>query len=128
MSKHYVQVNIGRNVGDEPMSDFLWVEFQNEVARALIDLIWDTEPDREASPSTDEIEIHEGRGNWGGRGTPDEESVHYSILVETGKLPVGEFAHAMADFTRALRDLAGEFGQEAIALITGSRLLKPRSN
>lgn len=123
MSKHYLQVNIGRNVGDVPMSDLTWLDFQNAVLRGLVDLIWDTEPSRTAPPSFGEIMVHSGGGTWGE--SVVEESVHLSYCLETGQLPAPQFARAITDFNNYLRGVADEYQQEAIAVITGSKLLKP---
>ncbi len=117
----YIQVNIGRNVGDVPMSDLRWLDFQNEVMHALLDLIADVE--NEPNFRTSRIEIHDGVGSWGG--DREEESLHLSILLSP-ITPAPMTNRAMVSFKHRLQEIAAEYGQEAIALITGSRLLKAK--
>lgn len=121
---HYVQINLGRNIGDVPMSPEFWVGFNRSSLRALEELVVDIEgPDTNCNGR---IERHLGVGHWD-QGEASEESVHYSVLIDVSKAKgPGEVAQAMTAFTRELRWLAESYGQEAIALITGSRLIKPK--
>lgn len=116
----YVQVNIGRNVKGEPMQDTQWQAFQGDVRSAINDLIWDLARDYKDI----EIETHRGTGYYN---RVEEQSVHVSFFIPVfGIITTGpQTAAAMTSFTRHLRVLAREYGQDSIALITGSRLLKP---
>lgn len=121
----YVQVNIGRNVASVPMSEHHWGSFQASVLEALGELIEDVTGQMHINLG-DYVETHRGEGHWGGTGEPEEESVHFSAVFSTNGATGSEVAEAMTAFTRELRYLAEQYGQEAIALITGSRLIKPR--
>ena len=92
----YVQANFGRNIGIEPMSAERWEEFARRVATAfLVD-----------------TETHFGTGTYGGI---TEDSAHVSGFMPTSGIP----------FLRVeLSDLAAEFGQDSIALVIGSELIK----
>ncbi len=108
----YVQANIGRNTKgtDAPMTLGRWNEFVSEVANAIANAA-----DRATSGQTldypaNSIEVHRGMGTYGNV----EESAHISLV--------------WADFDiehlrEHLKDLADEFGQDCIALITSSELV-----
>lgn len=98
----YVQANIGRNVGDEPMSDADWDKFIAATASAIIN----------ACLNRTEIEFHYGRGTWEGI---TEASCHISTLAQSVDVP---------KLWSKLRDLARQFGQDTVALIIGSELVE----
>lgn len=98
---HYTQVNIGRNINSKPMTQEKWEEFQAHVYILMSDCA--IEPN---------LEIHNGYGHWDGM---VEESTHISMLSED-----------IVDLDRlrdGLVDLKKEYGQDTIALITGSELV-----
>lgn len=92
----YVQANFGRNVGDEPMSDDQWNLFRADVQVAF----------------GVRTEAHFGQGTYDG---VTEDSCHVSGFVLGGRVEALE---------AELAALAAEYGQDSIALIVGSRLIK----
>lgn len=113
----YVQVNIGRNVGTEPMSAQRWQDFQQDVISSLNG--FQLYLDYKAPAIT--YEIHSATGTWDGI---EEESAHISTLVDTSKSEGRPLANAFTHLNKDLRDIAARYDQEAIALISGSKLLK----
>lgn len=103
----YIQVNIGRNVNETPMSDTDWQDFQTRVTFALIFSANDTNIDLLAF-----VEIHLGQGSYDGL---TEESAHLSAFSETG-FDIGHL-------TELLKEIKAAYQQDAIALITGSELI-----
>ena len=104
----YVQVNVGRNVGNVEMDEQRWRDFRSAVAMAL-DVAVD---------SAYTIESHQGWGVWDGK---VEESAHLSVFTP-GSLPDG---HTRA-LRNALADLATIYGQDSVALIVAdSQLITP---
>ena len=105
----YVQINIGRNVGDTPMTSDRWNEFIQAAAGVLISA--------KAPGSTAPFMVHRGVGVWvdddGER--VYEDSSHISIFDEQG-LDLDKIRAGLA----TLRD---DFGQDSIALIVGSELI-----
>lgn len=101
----YVQVNIGRNVGDKPMRAGEWARFRGEVESTLFNAII----------GRGIVSEHRGMGAWlseNGQTTQSEESAYLST-----------FAVVDLDALRtALRRLRVKHGQDAIALIVGSEL------
>ena len=89
-----VVVGIGRNVGDEPMSDERWADFRAATA--------------------DEVFFASGKLHFEGEGTGyfEGRAERSYTLVATVENPVGLY-HALAD-------LAREFNQDSIALTTGN--------
>lgn len=98
----YVQVNIGRNVGSESMSDADWDKFIAYTASAL----------SSTCLNHTEFEFHYGRGTWEGVA---EESCHVSTLAQSVDGP---------KLRSKLRDLARQFGQDTVALVIGSELVE----
>lgn len=92
----YVQVNIGRNIGGEPMDAGLWDRFIGAVSRALM-----TNTD---GPNR-VLETHKGSGTWDG----EEESAHLSII--------GADAVYMRSLKDALKDIRVLYMQDHVALI-----------
>jgi ADP-glucose pyrophosphorylase len=116
----YVQVNIGRSVtGQGPLTADEWQAFQADTKSVVNDLIWDLA----ANYKDIEIEKHVGRGVYL---DTSEESVHFSFFIPANRIITKppQTAAAMTSFTRALRVLAREYHQDAIAVIAGSRLIK----
>ena len=107
----YAQLNIGRNVGDVPMDAATWAEFIREARVALAESVVDTDGMR-STWLYDNTQAHYGRGEWGGVA---EDSAHVSLFAEQG-MHVG-------NLKRWARDMAATYGQDAIALITGSELV-----
>lgn len=96
----YVQVNIGRNVAGEPMSPERWNDFVTAVSNTIADC-----------SDIKSIETHFGTGYWEGG---MEESCHVSALA----------TFVDVDTLREhLGYVAGEFGQDAVALVLGSELV-----
>lgn len=96
----YVQVNIGRNVVGEPMSPERWNDFVTAVSNTIADC-----------SDIKSIETHFGTGYWEGG---MEESCHVSALA----------TFVDVDTLREhLGYVAGEFGQDAVALVLGSELV-----
>lgn len=104
----YVQVNIGRNVGDTPMTSDRWERFIHDVAHAII------LSSRDGVPHP--FQRHMGTGAWidedGQR--IEEESAHISVIIDID-------AHALRI---ELKKLAERYDQDAIALIIGSELIE----
>lgn len=103
----YVQVNIGRSVGAEPMNADAWEAFQSAIVRAFIDAM---------TNGLENVEIHTGQGFWNDDVTGDlvsEDSVHVSSFgdydVSALRADVSAIGHT--------------YGQDAVALIVGSELV-----
>lgn len=107
----YAQINIGRNVGDVPMDSATWAEFIREARVALAESVdWtDTTVSYWAYGDT---QVHLGTGEWDGVA---EDSAHVSLYTERG-MHVG-------NIERWARDMAATYGQDSIAIITGSTLV-----
>lgn len=101
----YVQVNIGRNVGDVPLTPRQWSGFMGAVEGAL----------RAATIGRGVVSVHTGRGAWqdGHGNTVSEESAMFSTFAV---VDVPALRKALA----VIREFAG---QDAIALIVGSELI-----
>ena len=97
----YVQVNIGRNVGDEPMSSELWNDFVTAASNVIADC-----------SDIKSIETHFGVGYWEGG---MEDSCHVSALASFVDVDT---------LREQLGYVAAEFGQDAVALIVGSELVE----
>lgn len=103
----YIQVNIGRNIGDAPMSDSAWEDFQDNVAMAIVSASAGTLPN---------VSIHFGEGFWNDAVTGElvsEPSAYLSTIAD-----VDLFA-----LRTRLRALKGQYRQDSIALIAGSDLI-----
>lgn len=113
----YAQANIGRNVGDIPMTEARWMEFQHAVAMRM----GIAAMGKDGKPSGPDLSIavahdcqfHYGRGMWDG---VPEDSAHISIFWEPG-LDIDQLRGM-------LKSLAHKYGQDAIALIAGSELVE----
>lgn len=101
----YVQINIGRNIDNTPMTGERWQTFKDTVATLLLGTA-------NGTPRVDNIETHEGTGHW--EGVP-EDSAHISLYHEPG--------FDINQLTSSLRTLKQAMGQDNIALITGSTLV-----
>lgn len=98
----YVQVNIGRNVGDEPMPNNLWIQFQQDVAEAIAYAT--------VIGGMQAVQVHTGKGEWNG---VEEESAHLSTFAD---VDLFKLRTELARLKRAYK-------QDAIALIAGSDLI-----
>ncbi len=108
----YIQVNIGRNVGNEPMSEENWDWFQSSVKDTIASAIRVLN-DVPRAEILSQIETHLGLGNWGE--IDPEESAHISIFSELS---------IDLDYLRENLGLHRRmFDQDAIALIVGSELI-----
>ncbi len=96
----YVQVNIGRGTGDSTMSTERWQRFQSQVKYYLADHL---------ASHIDHVEVHHGVGRWEDK---LEDSAHLSIIVNDDR-----WGRRTNDLRAALRFLAKEYKQDAIALI-----------
>ena len=103
----YVQVNIGRNIGGEPMSGERWDEFRNDIISVLVMSCNDS-----TSETLSTVEIHDGYGSWDG---VREDSAHVSIFWVPG-VNVDILRERIAHVRR-------NYDQDSIALITGSELI-----
>lgn len=104
----YIQVNIGRNIGDTPMSDHQWDMFRLAVSQAICLSVRSDDH----VPETGN-ELHKGVGYWQ---DGEEESAHISRYDERG--------FDLVQLRNDLRGLANQFGQNTIALIAGSELIE----
>lgn len=115
----YVQANIGRNAHHAvELDETTWQGFIGKVRNVLLEIESDT---IKPGADTHRVEVHYGWGEYNGQG---EASAHVSLLIDR-RLDGDVMAHAMVKARRSLAQLAYDYGQEAIALITGSRLIKP---
>ncbi len=110
-------VTIGRNVGDQPMSDIQWDVFQRDVLDAIV-----TTARRHVDTDNPDIWAVEswtrGVGTWNGM---TEESAHFQLRT-ADKLSTAD----VAALVFWLKVKAAEFKQDAIALSFGeSTLLMP---
>lgn len=108
MSAQYVQVNVGRNVNGQPMSDERWDAFQNAVTIALLGA--------NRGGGLPNVSFHTGEGFWNDETTGElmsEESAYISTFADID-------AYALRVELARIRD---EYGQDAIALIVGSDLI-----
>lgn len=104
----YIQVNIGRNIGNTPMPVEKWQELQGRVMFVISVAAFNWEDfDLEAS-----IETHLGTGSYNGI---TEESAHISSYWEEGF----DIEYLKKDLAK-IRDW---FEQDTIALIVGSELI-----
>lgn len=113
----YIQVNIGRNVDNVPMSDELWDEFRENVGMGLVDAVIGSVKisDEHFEEIVAGVEYHFGTGTWDGG---SEDSCHISIFSPAEIEPeyLGRLRQYLADTKRY-------YSQEAIALIVESELV-----
>lgn len=91
-----IQLSLGRNIGDQPMSDRDWRRFLNDAA--------DTIRNQGETP-----ELHLGSGVWGG---VREESAR--ITVYRDEAPTETYRAHLRAF---LPVIAARYGQDAIGLV-----------
>lgn len=103
----YIQVNIGRNIGDTPMSDNMWDMFKEQIAQIIRRSV--KADYRDVSGLN--IEFHEGLGMWGNQ----EDSCHISLYDERG--------FDLLELQRDLKWMRSEYEQDSVALIIGSELI-----
>ena len=114
----YIQVNIGRNVGDKPLEIVDWESFQNSCRAALYQSangnFWSESPTGRKNREVffDAVEYNHGSGTWE---NGVEESCHISVFWEYG--------FDLDNLRELLKDVKDYFGQDNIALIIGSELI-----
>lgn len=110
----YAQLNIGRNVGAEPMAQDRWEWFVSTAQSILMG----AQALQGGSPMGDshrkDVQVHYGTGVWGGVA---EESAHVSLFWESG-MRAGYIREQAAIIARM-------FDQDAVAVILGSELATP---
>lgn len=107
----YAQLNIGRNIGTDPMSDAQWQGFINDCILALSVAADTTNTDVTYSVAGD-VQVHYGKGDWIGM---VEESAHLSLFWDKGI--------DVDNLTSMLPRIAANHEQDAIAVVTGSTLV-----
>lgn len=103
----YIQANIGRNIGSEPMTDSEWHGFIDSVKFAFCFA------DQSASIMSDDISIHYGQGEWDG---VPEESAYISFFDANQTIDI---KHLKTQF----RIIKKWYEQDTIALVIGSELI-----
>lgn len=107
----YARLNIGRNVGFEPMDDKQW-EWFISTAQSVLMGAQHRVPVTNGNAQRDHVQVHRGTGYWGGL---PEESAHVSLYWDRGM---------DADYiTEQAGVMARMFDQDAIAVILGSTLI-----
>lgn len=119
----YIQVNFGRNIGDEPMSQGLWDGFTTDITQVMAHYAADMSG-RDPLDFPANVECHDGVGMWGA--TP-EDSRHLSLFWEdttpADKRDFAEDLKAGERLRRDLRTVADRYNQDNVALIVGSELI-----
>ncbi len=105
----YAQLNIGRNVGSEPMPHAQWAWFVGSAQNALAEASR-VASDAWAKPC--DTQVMYGRGEWQGMG---EDAAYVSLYWEDG-IDVAHLREQAAI-------MASMFDQDAIALVVGSELI-----
>ena len=107
----YAQPNIGRNVKNEPMTDWMWEWFQDGATNVLIGATHVAAAGR-SGVKREDVQVHTGRGEWDG---VPEDSAHISLFWEHG---------IDADYVREQAAVVARmFEQDAVAVIVGSELV-----
>ena len=107
----YAQLNIGRNVGTEPMLDWVWEWFTDGAANVLLEATRRVAGCMSGATRAD-VQVHFGRGEWDGVA---EDSAHVSLFWADG-MDVSHIREASALLARM-------FQQDAIAVVLGSELV-----
>jgi len=122
----YIQVNFGRNIGNLPMNSEAWQSLDSELMSAIIACVQALCVSDDVDDSI--IERHLGVGLWVGADA-DEESTHLSTFVHSADIKAEDKGvQAMTQLSREIRRIAEWYCQDAIALITSSRLIKGDQN
>ncbi len=113
----YLQVNVGRNVNDEPMDDQDWTEFTESIALKLATtVVGNNRVTRDHyTEILSQVEYHTGMGTWDG---VTEESCHIS-LFSPAEIDPGY----LRELRIYLENTKRYYSQDAIALIVGSELV-----
>ena len=117
----YIQLNLGRGVADEdqgPLTDSEWCAFRAD-ATDLLKIISKTLGGEEAK-----VEEHLGLGCWHDQ---VEDSAHLSVCFDA-TASRADTALAMAYFDQDVAQLAKDHHQSAIAMISGSKLIKAQGD
>ncbi len=97
----------------------MWGAYRQEIVHALIAFEQEV---LTPGAETRRVETHYGWGEYNGVG---EMGAHVSLLIECQ--PRGAaFAYSMAMLRHQLARIGFSYGQECLALITGSKLIKAR--
>lgn len=107
----YAQLNIGRNVGTDPMRASQWAWFISSAQNALVE---GTRKASDAWAMANDTQVMLGRGEWQGTG---EDAAYVSLYWEDG-IDVDHVREQVATLCRM-------FDQDAIALVLGSDLVTP---
>lgn len=91
-------IAIGRNVGDEPMDERSWLGFQANVRKVA---------HRTAGPVVAEVSGVSTSDEWG-----DEDAAWFAVVAPDG--------HDLSEFRARLRVLATAYGQDSIAVTSGT--------
>lgn len=108
----FVQVNVGRNINDTPMSEAQWLMFRTEATDMLIDNVV-----RATGHviDIDDIEYHYGTGYWG---DVAEDSCHISAGIPA------EYDDKRDDIIAALVDaatkLAPSYSQDMVGVMASA--------
>lgn len=108
----YAQLNIGRNVGTEPMAADVWERFAGACADALAYAARDLMAGVTRTAMRADVQTHYGTGVWEG---VREDSAHVSLFSVHGI--------DVATLRESVAELAHDYGQGAIALVVGSELV-----
>ena len=104
----YIQVNIGRNIGNVPMQPNPWESFIAAVQDALVNHRGSLD-----LSNLDDLEMHSGEGTW--EDGTIEESLHISGLFRPN--------YDLDGLRETLKAVRQAYGQEAVALLTESELV-----
>lgn len=130
----FIQISIGRNIAQPDgtvgaMHWSLWDVFQNDTVAALLTAVNDAVNHRRTHRiNAGQVETHRGTGTWDG---VTEESAHLSLFIDHDGRAYNGITNEWRDLkpeirdslAAHLRDLAQEYGQDAIAfVVTDSHL------
>lgn len=118
----YLQINFGRNLAnDEPMPAVLWDEFRFRLGKVTTEFVEDIAWETDGRP---ELEYAEGTGTWNGiTEVSGKLSIYFDQL--TGADILRDYPITVAEYRDALARIAGDFGQDAVAMILTDSVLIP---
>ena len=105
-------VSIGRNVGDEPMGDYLWESFRTEVWGAVDFPVW--------AADGQIVFTGQGEGQWRGEDGATTYEAAYTIVA---LVPDADNDIVREAIVRSMAKIAGKYGQDAIAVTLGATTL-----
>jgi hypothetical protein len=111
-----IEFRIGRNIGTVPMEQDRWDRCVREAVSILEGVAAGVAVRRVVEPLVCWTEVHRGAGTWRADdgSVVREESAVVSLYVEADLLELAGVREVLVDFAA---ELAGEFGQEAVALV-----------